>query len=210
MRPQGSKKRERGPQLTDSSTLWREWGLLTRFLESARLAFARERSLWHSLELHNRSAVKISAPTGPGHYKVPLDAHISVMDDEETLYASVLIHSYALAEAAARSHIGLTPRQASGIEEWGTRLLAAQGRSWADGVLDGHAGAVEVAVVRNAFAHGTRVIDEHAARRLQKAGAPERVLGDAVNLSYQELRLFRERLRSLLNTGGLELRSQTT
>ena len=36
-------------------SVWTEWAELTRFMESARMAFARERNLWHSLEITDRS-----------------------------------------------------------------------------------------------------------------------------------------------------------
>lgn len=53
------------------SSLWDTWAELTRFLESARLAFARERALWESLELANREQAKLkvrvrAAGTKPG------------------------------------------------------------------------------------------------------------------------------------------------
>jgi hypothetical protein len=86
------------------------------------------------------------------------------------------------------------------------RLLQAADRTWED-VAGGEAGAVEVAVVRNAFAHGSRVIDAPAEQRLRRAGATHRIAGDPVLLTYDDVRLFRERLRSLLNAGGLRYRT---
>ena len=66
----------------------------------------------------------------------------------------------------------------------------------------GLAGAVEVAVVRNAFAHGSRSIDVQAQARLLKAGAPTRPVGSTMTLTYDELHEFRTRLKSLLNESG--------
>lgn len=65
-------------------------------------------------------------------------------------------------------------------------------------------GAVEVAVVRNAVAHGTRTISANAAERLKKAD-PEtnRRAGSKATLSYQNLRGYRNRLKSLLEAGVL-------
>lgn len=188
------------------STVWTEWGALTRFLESARLAFARERNLWSSLELADPDAVKITSATGLRRYEVALKNHLSAVEDEVTLYASVLIHTYALAESAACRNLGIDSRTAGGIEAWGGSLLGAHGRDWS-GVFDGEAGAVEVAVVRNAFAHGTRLIDDSSEQRLAAAGAPPRTSGDAVTLEYEELRQYRDRLRSLLRVGGVDLMS---
>lgn len=183
-------------------TVWTEWGSLTRFLESARLAFARERSLWGSLEITDLDAVTITSTTGRRRYEVSLRKHVAAVDDEVTLYASVLIHSYALTESAACQRLGLDSRAAGGIESWGHRFLGANGREWTH-VSDGMAGAVEVAVVRNAFAHGARSIDVRGAQRLGAAGSPKRCVGDAVSLAYDELCTYRGRLRSLLNCGGI-------
>jgi hypothetical protein len=154
------------------SSLWDTWVELTRFLESARLAFARESALWESLELANREQAKLKVKVGSGWYKARLDQHVQAVRDEEMLYASVLIHSYALAESAAIDSLGLV-RASGGIETWGLRLLQLAGADWCV-VKDGERGAVEVAVVRNAFAHGTRCIDAAAAKRLTVAGASTR------------------------------------
>lgn len=188
------------------STVWTEWGALTRFLESARVAFARERNLWTSLELADPEAVKITTTTGQRRFEVALKNHITAVEDEVTLYASVLIHTYALAESAACRRLGIDSRTAGGIETWGGRLLNANSRDWSS-VFEGESGAVEVAVVRNAFAHGTRLIDNAAEGRLAAAGAPPRASGDAVSLAYEELRQYRDRLRSLLRVGGVDLTS---
>ena len=49
------------------------------------------------------------------------------MKDDETLFASVLIHSYALAESAAADHLSADARDFAGIEDWGERLLKVEG-----------------------------------------------------------------------------------
>jgi hypothetical protein len=115
----------------------------------------RESSLWTSLELRSADQVKLSAATPHGTYKVALQEHLEAVCDEEMLLASVLIHSYALAETAAAERLNGDARDFGGIEDWGTRLLATTGSTWG-GVKQGVAGAVEVAVVRNAYAHGGR------------------------------------------------------
>jgi hypothetical protein len=179
-----------------------EWGRLTRFLESARLAFARERSLWASLGIDEPEQVRISAPAGHGRYSVGLHQHIDAVDDAETLHGSVLVHSYALAESAVADRLAMDSRLLGGIEDWGARLLNANGRDWSD-VKGGLAGAVEVAVARNAFAHGSRTLDVAARTRLLAAGAQTRPAGSHVTLAYTDLREFRARLLSLLNVGGV-------
>jgi hypothetical protein len=179
-----------------------EWGRLTRFLESGRLAFARERSLWGSLGIDRPEKVRISAPEDQARYGVPLEKHIDAIDDVEVLHASVLVHSYALAESAAADRLGKESRKFRGIEEWGAQLLAANGRGWSD-VQGGLAGAVETAVVRNAFAHRSRTLDADARTRLQRAGAKLGPENAPVTLTYSQLHEYRERLKSLLNTGGI-------
>jgi hypothetical protein len=179
-----------------------EWGRITRFLESARLAFARERNLWAALELDAPADVRISTPAHQGRYKVKLEQHLAAIGDEETLYASVLLHSYALAESAAGDKLGREVRTLGGIEDWGNRLLAGNGTAWID-VKAGKAGAVELAVVRNAFAHGSRSIDANAEQRLRAVGITSRHAGSVVSLTYSDVREFRVRLLSLLRFGGI-------
>jgi len=156
--------------------VWIEWGRLTRFLESARLAFAREHNLWTSLELRSADAVKVSAAADHGTHKVSLKGHLDAVRDKETPLASVLIHSYALAENAAAARLCGDARDFGGIEDWGTRLLATTGSTW-DSLEEGLAGAVEVAVFRNAYAHGSRRVDASAASRLQDVGRRDPATG---------------------------------
>src|SRR4051794_25483101 len=80
-------------------------------------------------------------------------------------------------------------RSLGGIEGWGTRLLTGNDRDWSE-VEGGLAGAVEVAVVRDAFAHGSRTIDSLARARLLAAGARTRPVGSAVTLPYTDQREF--------------------
>jgi hypothetical protein len=185
-----------------SAPVWHEWRRLTRFLESARLAFAREANLWASLELRAADEVKLSAVTPRGSYKVGLQQHLEAVRDEEMLCASVLIHSYALAETAAAERLGRSARDFGGIEDWGTRLLATTGSTW-DALKEGRAGAVEVAVVRNAYAHGGRRIDESGAKRLRGVGMTSLGLGDLVVLDYATVKVLRGRLRALMDRGGV-------
>ena len=179
-----------------------EWGRLTRFLESARLAFARERNMWASLGIDEPEHVRISAPADQGRYKVALKQHIDAVNDAETLHGTVLVHTYALAESAAAERLAMDARSFGGIEDSGARLLTASSRSWSE-VNGGLAGAVEVAVVRNAFAHGSREIDSAAETQLLAAGASPRQAGSRVTLTYTDLREFRARLLSLLRFGGI-------
>jgi hypothetical protein len=95
---------------------WDEWDRLTRFLESARIAFARERDYWASTRNERAAHGRISSPEG--HYTVTARRHIDAIDDAETLHGSVLVHSYALAESAAAEKLE-DHRSFGGIEDWG-------------------------------------------------------------------------------------------
>lgn len=188
------------PEARSAGSVWDEWGRITRFLEGARLAFAREVDLWSSLQIDH--SVELSVSTGQGTYRVDVRDHLQAVQDDQTLFASVLIHSYALAESAAADRLSVDSRTFRGIEDWGERLLQAEGHHWSD-VTDGLAGAVEVAVVRNAFAHGNRRVDTRDEQRLRAAGLTTVTSGDQVPLDYGRLRIHRARLRSLLNSGGI-------
>ena len=177
-----------------------EWVRITRFLEGARIAFAREDDLWTSLQIADRAQIEIK--TGKGGYTVDVESHLEAVRDEETLLASVLIHTYALTQAAAAERLSLNLRQFGAIEDWGTRLLRAEGNTWED-VPGNLAGAVEAAVTRNAFAHGTRVIDSTDEARLRAAGHTRLSAGDTVTLDYSTLKSIRTRLRHLLGAGGI-------
>lgn len=124
------------------------------------------------------------------------------MGEEDLLFGSVLIHSYALAESATADCLGRTWGELGAIERWGEELLEAEDKTWAK-VSGGRAGAVEVSVVRNIYAHGRREIDAESAARLERVDGVERTVGDSVLLSYGDLRKYRGRLQSLLNQGGI-------
>jgi len=128
--------------------------------------------------------------------------HLEATANEEVFLGSVLIHSYALAENAAAQWLGADQRTLCGIEDWGERLLASNGKTWKD-VEGGKAGAVELAITRNAFAHGTREIEPWTASRLNSAGRQSRPAGYPVTLDYAQLKAYRKTLRSLLEAGGL-------
>ncbi len=175
---------------------WDEWQRLTRFLESTQVAYDREIQSLSSL----RGSYQTVRSAGP--YEVPLDEHLATVKDKDILFASVLIHSYALAESAAASHLGIALRDLQGIEEWGGDLLAKAGASW-DQVEGGLAGAVEVAVARNCLAHATPELDAQSVNRLRRAGARGHTIGERVSLHYGTLQQYRKRLRVLLHTGGV-------
>ena len=174
-----------------------EWRRLTRFFEGARLALARERELWASMGISDATKVRINE-----RYKLTVRQHIDAMDDVEMLHGFVLVQSYGLAESAAAARLKRDPRSLGKIEDWGAQLLNTNDRDWTE-VDGGLGGAVEVAVSRNAIAHGSRTIDGAGRARLLAAGARAKPIGSPVTLTYDDLREYRDRLRSLLNEGGI-------
>ena len=119
-------------------------------------------------------------------------------EDQELLLAAVLIHSYALAESAAATQLGLPWRELGPIESWGEKLLTAQGKRWSK-VSGGLRGAVEVAVIRNVLAHGQRKLDDLSVDRLVRAGAEPDEVVRSVQLDHASIGMYRGRLQSLLN-----------
>lgn len=186
---------------TPAAPPWAEWTRLGRFLDSARLAFERERGAWGRLKGADPGRVIQNGSAQPSRRKVTLQHHLAAVQDDEPLLASVLVLSYALAESFAARRLDTEARLLNGIEDWGERLLVAAGRDWT-AVRGGLAGAVEVAVVRNAFAHGAETIDEHADTRLRRAGVTDRAAGSRVTISYPECSEFRARLSSLMSLGA--------
>lgn len=177
--------------------VWKEWKRITRFLESGRVAFARERSLWESLQIDASDEVTLVIP--PGRYRVSLAEHLEALSDEQTFYASVLLHSYAVTESAALEHLGEKNGSVGGIEDWGQKLLDANGKDWPSSKVD----AVEVAVVRHAFAHSNLVLDRSQHNRLTAAGETTRTVGSPIAISYDDLVEYRDRLKMILRNGGL-------
>ncbi len=183
--------------------LWDEWERLTRFLESSRVVFAREQVLWKSLDLADFDGARIKTTRDQVTYDIDLDDHLAAVADEEILWGAILLHTFALTQAAVSNQLGPEVSMANGIEDWGEKFLDSNGKSWSD-VKGGKGGAAEVAIVRNAVAHGTRKMTSNAAKRLRNAKASTTArAGSRVTLTYQHLRGYRFRLESLLKAGGL-------
>lgn len=182
--------------------LWDGWRRVTRFLESGRIALSREAALWKSLEIQKPDGVKLVGPGG--NYEVKLGAHLEALEEAQTLHASVLLHTYALTESAAADHLGRDSRLLGKIEDWGAEMLKSNDDAdWPED-SGGKVGLVEVAVVRNAYAHNNLRIDQAAMKRLTAAGEHTRTLGSSITLSYGDVVEFRHRLKMLLRRAGLE------
>lgn len=182
---------------------WDEWGRITRFFESSRIALAREASMWKSLELADPSEAYVRVTTGQSTYQVSLQDHTAAVVDTWFLYASALVSYYALAEAAAAEKLGLDDLVGcNGIEDWGERLLKAAGVGWRKDRE--RIGIVEVGVVRNLIAHGDRTYSRRAVAKLSAAGlSSPPAEGDPVQLDDATFREYRSRLKGLMNRGGL-------
>ncbi len=184
--------------------LWDEWGRITRFFESSRIALAREATLWKSLELADSHDALVRVTSGTSIYQVSLPAHMEAVGDDWFLYASALMSYFALAESAAAEKLGRDDLVGmDGIADWGERLLTAAGVDWRK-VHGKRVGVVEVGVVRNLIAHGDRTYSKRATAKLAAAGkSPCPAPGDPVILDDETFREYRARLKSLLNRGGL-------
>ena len=182
------------------SGVWDEWKATTRFLESTRIAFERERLLWSSLQI-DPQGVLLQVPSRHGRYQIALTEHLEVINTETSLLSAVLIQSYALTESAA-ADAGIDTQNSAGIEDWGNRLLATNGRKWKD-VLDGKTGAVEVGIVRNAYAHSSPFYSSKATNRMLNAGGQPFPEGDPIVLDYERVSTFRDRLKALLRQSAI-------
>ena len=161
--------------------------------------------MWQSLGLVDLAGATISSRRDGVDHSVDLDKHLAALTDEDILWGAVLVHSYALVQNAAVEELG---SKVPGIENWGQAILERNGKTWTD-VKGGLAGAVEVAVVRNAIAHGTRRVDENSAKRIKRTGGPTTWRENSkISFGYAQLRGYRNRLKDLLVQSGLGSRER--
>lgn len=184
--------------------VWEEWKGLTRFLECSKIAFQRELGLWSGLEVTDLRTVRISTKNGLSRFSLTVDEHLDTLRDDDLLLFVVLTYSYSLCECYARVKLGLgeSARLNGGIETWGGDLLVSTGNQWTD-VLGGRAGLIEVAVVRNFLAHGSRSIGQSTIDRFASVNEVcPWALGDSVSLTYERAEEYRSRLKSLMRLGN--------
>ena len=185
------------------SRMWDQWARTTRFLQSARIALARESRLWETLEL-DEAAATLRVAFGATTYAINADGHRKAVGDEHLLCAMILLYSYAIAESAAASKLSVDTDKLGPIENWGQQLLTSAGNDWTD-VLDGKPGIAEVAVYRNAISHGAAAFESRHVNRMANVGAsPAWSAGDPVRLDYDLLKTLRSRLKSLVRSAGIE------
>lgn len=181
---------------------WSDWNRITRFFKSATLALEREALFCRSIPFADPRAVELSTVFGNGRYNVSLAHHMTAVNDAPLLCALVLVFSYAIAEEAARAYLSPSPANGEPIEQWGLRLLKLNGRDWS-ALKGGCASLVEVAIARNAVAHGLP-IDQHMINRItQYGGSPPWSAGDRVILTALAVEDYRARLRGLLRVSGV-------
>ncbi len=106
--------------------MWHEWERLTRFLESSRVVFARERVMWESLDLADFDGARIRTTRDQVTYDVDLDDHLETLGDEEILWGAVLVHSFALTQAAAAEKLEIDMKKSTGHRRLGQQ--AGQGK----------------------------------------------------------------------------------
>jgi hypothetical protein len=183
--------------------MWDRWARTTRFLESARLALGREGRLWDTLEVVDPKTPLTAVADGT-EYRVDVAEHRAAIADDNLFYAMVLLYSYATAEGAAAEKLNSATDSLGQIEIWSQRLLEQAGAGWTS-VLDGKAGIIEVAIYRNAIAHGATRFDQRHVNRFTNCGAsPTWNVDDLIVLDYEKMKLFRSRLKSLLRVGQVK------
>jgi hypothetical protein len=176
--------------------IFEEWGELTKVFFSTRIALDREANLWKSIEIAKPEDVELEVLHGQRKYAVDLPDHVRVLSDEHPLCALVLSLSYALLEAYARFRLGPGTVQ-GGIEAWAKKLLDLNGLDWAD-VFGSKQGLIEVAVARNALAHGALVTREIHDRFTASGCTCPWAVGTTLRLEFDVTNVYRDRLRSLI------------
>lgn len=194
------------PRHPEVAAVWYSYGGLTRFLESTRLALAREEALWLGVEFDAPDAIVLTSEGiagPPSVYRVAIADHLSALADGEVFAGLVLLKTAALAEALARLLLSV-PRLEGGLEVWAPACLQAAGHSPGK-VHAGMAGLVETYVHRNAVAHGTTTWSQPMVDRLLKAGGTPPAAGSSVVVA-PNLAEFRSRLRSFMRLTGLTVK----
>jgi hypothetical protein len=209
----------------ERSPIWDSWGAVTQFLQITRMAFDAEIARWEGIyKIADQQQVVIARQgNGQQNFEVNLPIYLATLRNEHMLCALVLQYSYGLIEQHVRNMLAeayqrgkITQRQIDprnratsmddaigrfipsnrGIEKWGTSILKLLNRSWTD-VSVGCEGLVEVAIVRNAIAHGVPVITPFLEARARRNNLQLRwAVGDTVDLNIALLEEYRARLRS--------------
>ncbi len=205
--------------------IWNDWKEWTQFLALVDYSLESSAAVWRYLPVKDRDQVTLVRTNGGSKFSCPGDRFLPTLESRHTVCTLLILSSYALIEGhveevlkhAAASPLASVPLvndfrsgaitakgfcSNGGVETWGTILLNAFGRDWSS-VHDGKAGAVEVAAVRNALAHGKKCVSASMVNRVTAAGGslPWSV-GDQITLDMNLTGLYRNRLRSFARVIG--------
>lgn len=206
-------------------SIWDDWKEWTQFLALVDYSLESSATTWRSLPVKDRDQVTLVRTNGGSKFSCPGDRFLPTLESRHTVCTLLILSSYALIEGhveevlihAAASLLAsvslvndfrngvITAKgfcSNGGVETWGTALLSAFGRDWSN-VYDGKAGAVEVAAVRNALAHGRKCVTASMINRVTAAGGSlPWCEGDPIALDMTLTGLYRNRLRSFARVIG--------
>jgi hypothetical protein len=202
--------------------IWDRWRQLTKFMGSARIAFAASAENLAQRDPNLELSMRLG--DGPSTYRTSVDEHVRIASDPSKLHGLVLLESYALMESHCRlvrwivDHhrfdllAGRVPeevlarlddvRLTGGIEAWSEDLLARTGQSF-DIVRGGRAGLIEVSMVRNLLAHGRQsVVAADLADAMKRGARLPFEAGHPILISYVLLNEYRGRIRQFCRALG--------
>lgn len=199
--------------------VWTHWKELTQFLALSDHVLISQQEQWRALPIPDKHAVKIVRQDGPYKFETDGATYEAILSDRHVLVSLVLLNSYALVESAVRQVYGLLEPDMSvstpllrkirahttsigdvmkngGIESWGTQVLTDLGRNWSY-VETQKAGLVEVAIARNAIAHGEADVTQSMVNRATGSGATlPWAAGTSIRIDIARVKEYRHRLRS--------------
>ena len=151
-----------------SDPIFEEWKRLTRWWNCMLTAAARERSYWIGAGIKEpKSTELILSHRSNSKFRISVDNYTAVLNDPSMTASLALLMSWGLLEQRGRRALRLNDSdQLPQIEDWGRRVLAGRDATWSQ-VFGGRKGLVEVAVIRNAVAHGNHRITQRMLNRVQ-------------------------------------------
>lgn len=164
---------------------------------------------WAALPIENLGAATIHRQRSNSHFRAPASEFTRLLNDKSHLGYLLLLSSYALTDsfgaeafdalkAAGKTTKTSKQYMGSGIESWGTALLTLVNRDWTK-VYSGRAGLLEVAIARNAFAHGSSHYSADDFARCTTIGhTPTWLADDAIKLGILDILELRYRLQCFL------------
>lgn len=199
--------------------VWTRWKELTQFLALSDHVLLSQQEQWRALPIPDKHDVKILRQDGPYKFETDGATYEAILSDRHVLASVVLLNSYALVESAVRQVYGLLVPDTSvstpllgqiranattitdvvkngGIETWGTQVLSDLRRDWSY-VETQKAGLVEVAIARNAIAHGEAEVTQSMVNRATASSASlPWAVGSPIRLDIARVKEYRHRLRS--------------